>query len=338
MLLFLSITAWADENTLIDFTVLAADYDPAGGTDYTQHQATLMDYSEKAGYGYTDAELARMKVSLAIENFEIKLASSSSTVENQSQSYVLEAKTTSTAPDLKGESMADMPILAARIHFPESSFNSWAIIKPPFEIPAYEDKTTIAADGSLETDQQNAGLKDKYNSMGILKNVGVIKSISVTVCGRNFPHGLGVILKDQNDEEQHIFLGYLDFEGWRTLSWDNPNYITDVRNRTLRRYPLYPKSAPYVKFGGLILYRDSSHDGGDFVVYFKDVKVTYDRAVRDELRLDIDDESIWGIMEDREAARRAVELKRIGDMQVLRYLESQKMHEEETTTTGTTTP
>ena len=75
---------------------------------------------------------------------------------------------------------------------------------------------------------------------------------------------------------------------------------------------------------GFVIYKDASQEGGDFITYIKDVKVTYDKAVLD-LQRDIDDEDIWGILRERQEARRAAELKRLGNMQVLKYLEKQKM-------------
>jgi hypothetical protein len=56
----------------------------------------------------------------------------------------------------------------------------------------------------------------------------------------------------------------------------------------------------------------------------KDVKIVYDKAIMDTTR-DINDEAIWGILQQRNEARRLAELKRLGNLQVLRFLEKQKM-------------
>lgn len=74
-------------------------------------------------------------------------------------------------------------------------------------------------------------------------------------------------------------MGYLLFDGWRELVWSNPSYITDVRARELRLYPVYPIALPSVVFAGFQITRDAAHDGGPFVGYFKDVKIIYDKAV-----------------------------------------------------------
>jgi hypothetical protein len=77
--------------------------------------------------------------------------------------------------------------------------------------------------------------------------------------------------------------------------------------------------------------RDAAKEGGDFIGYFKDVKIIYDKAVLDTDR-DIDDESLWQIIQTRETARKIWEMERFGQNQVLRYLEQQKQAPENTFT------
>jgi hypothetical protein len=139
---------------------------------------------------------------------------------------------------------------------------------------------------------------------------------------------MSIILMDENNEEHEIFMGYLRFDGWRTLEWRNPNYIQEVRNRELRAFPLYPNLTPMRKLIGIRIYRDASMQGGNFVTYLKDISLTYDRAVL-QLERDINDEAVWGILQERERSRREAELQNLGSIQVLRYLEERKMHDED---------
>jgi hypothetical protein len=62
----------------------------------------------------------------------------------------------------------------------------------------------------------------------------------------------------------------------------------------------------------------------------------YDKAVL-TLERDIDDEATWGILQKREEARRSAELRRLGHIQVLRYLETKKMHAGEESSAGAQT-
>jgi hypothetical protein len=235
---------------------------------------------------------------------------------------------------------AGQSVLGIRIHFPTAEFNSWAKVVPPFTIPAFEKKVNVDDQGNI-TEAQASQSSDPVNArmtrfegtydpntkiktaFGVVKNVGVIKSVAVNVKGLNFPHGISAILLDADGNEQIVFLGYLNFDGWKTLRWDNPAYIQDVRNRELRVYPLYPKTTPMIKFNGFLITRDAAHEGGDFVCYVKDVRILYDKAVLDPVT-DIDDEAIWGIVEKKETERKEIESRRFGSQQVLRFIEKQK--------------
>ncbi len=328
----------ADRQTLIDFASLESDEDFEGRK---MHSTSTVDFSGQAGATYTVEEKKRMLVSLALDDWEIELASSSQTVENMRFSKCQEV-----ASKRFGK------VLGARIHFPEGQYNSFAIIKPPFEIPAFQ-RPTILQDGELrnmtaeEMSQINEqrGVKtgepgyvdknSKYDGMGVIKNVGDIKSIKVQVYGSNYPHGLSMRYKDQRGATHDIFMDHMNFDGWKEIIWNNPNYIKEVRDRALHSMPLYPQAFPFMKFLGFIVHRDGSNIGSDFVVYFKDIEVVYDKAVITVDR-DIDDETEWGILSDRESARRAAEIKRVGNMQVLRWLEKKKQSPEAETFEETT--
>ncbi len=326
LLLLAGSVLFADESVLIDFTKLTADTTVGKNTTPTENSATLVDFSNVAGATFTDEEKAAMKTSLALGNWDVMLASSSRSVRNQSDTMTRESPISAKAKPFNGEEIANKKVLGVRVHFPVESFNSWAIVKPSFDIPAYADKTTLQGD-KLVVDAKDAGRGEKFNGFGVVKNVGVLKSLSITAYGANFPNGLGVVLQDQDGNEQVMFMDYLQFDGWRTLTWNNPNYISEVRNRELRKYPLYPKSTPHVKLMGIIIYRDAAQEGGDFITYVKDIKITYDKAIIETER-DINDEVIWNILQQRYEARRMAELKRLGNLQVLRFLEKQKMHVE----------
>jgi hypothetical protein len=88
---------------------------------------------------------------------------------------------------------------------------------------------------------------------------------------------------------------------------------------------------PFIKFAGFEIKRDASKKGGDFVTYFKDVKVIYDKALLEPDR-DIDDEGVWNIIETRETARKLWQMERFGQQQVIRYIDTSKQATESTFT------
>lgn len=298
--------AFAEQATLIDFSKLI------GEGDAGLHAQTTIDYSRQAGSAYSAEDKAKMKISLAIPSWEIQLASSSQNVENQTNSYVRPSLVKQDAAKYGGET-----VMGVRIHFPEYGVNSYAVIKPPFTIPAY---------ATLEGDQ-NAKAGAQFDGFGVIKNVGVIKSIQINILGRNYSNSLSLLLENEYGQEQEIFMGYLNFDGWKALQWNNPNYQTEVRNRDVKVLPLYPRSNPLLKLKGIVIHRDAAQDGGDIVSYIKDIKVIYDQAVVDR-NSDVDDEAIWGILKTREEAARNAELAKLGNLQVLRSLETKKMAKE----------
>jgi hypothetical protein len=278
--------------------------DVAGGPevliDFQNLADTEIDFSKYPG-GIAEG-ISELKVDLSIPNWSVKLAPSSASPENR----VLSKCQPVPSKVMNGD------VMGVRVHFPTAPFNSWARVVPPFEIPIYEDAPGEQGEGT------------KFVNKGVLRNVGTIKSVTVRVTGRNFPHGLTIALKDDRDNYQEMFLGNLDFEGWRPLVWNNPNYIDDVKQRDLRKTPLYPESMPSEKFDSFIIYRHGSQIGGDFVTYFKDVQMVYDLAVL-EVERDINDEAAWQILQKRRDAKRAAEIRRLGILQVLRSKEMVKM-------------
>ena len=284
-----------------------------------------MDYGAVAGGSFTEEQKRIMKTSLAIRNWTVRLNSSARTVTREVLTYADEA-----------QSKQFGTVLGVRINFPVEPWNSNAFIRPPFEIPAYEPVGTIDDEGNIteaggnvmalsrfEGPDESGSGKPDY-AYGVVKNVGTIKSIAVNVYGLQFPHGLSVIIIDNEGNEKIFHVDYLNFDGWAELVWNNPAYVQEVRNRELRLIPLYPTATPFIKFGGFLIKRDGDRAGGDFVTYFKDVKIIYDKAVLDTDR-DIDDEGLWHIISDRETAKKKWEMSRFGQQQILRYLEQQKI-------------
>ncbi len=308
-------SVFAEESVLIDFAELVKDYQE-------QNKATMMDYSSVAGTRYTDEEKAAMQTSLFIDNWEVRLSSSSRTVLNDSKSYVAAVTAGDNARQYAGEQL-----MGIRIHYPLGTFNSNATVKPPFNIPAYATHPT----------EEGAVRGEQFNNYGVVKNVGVLKTIKVNVLGRNFPMGLSILLRDDKQEVKKYFITYLDFEGWKEIQWTNPNYIVKVRDRELRSFPQYPRSVPSLTLEGLLFTRDAMQEGGDFISYIKDISIIYDQAIRTDIDKDVDDEAVWGILEAREESRRSAEMKRVGNVQVLRYLEGKKMDQSAATATDTTT-
>lgn len=313
--------SFAKESVLIDFTQLDADTVADENGNPTENSRTVMDYSVSAGATFTSDQKSLMKTSLALPNWEVELNSSAQNVASIALSQVVAAPV---------KESADVPfagknVMGVRVLFPSWNSNANAKIVPPFEIQAYEPLADADENGvrQAQTDEQ----KGKYlfeDGYGLVKNVGTLKSISVTTMGMNFPHQLYVLLKDNDGVERRYLMGNLMFDGWKTLVWNNPDYVSEVRRREIRVYPIYPRGTPFVKFCGFQVTRDASDIGENYIGYFKDVKIIYDLAVLSSDR-DIDDEDLWGIITKQERDRQNGEMSRFGSKQVTRYIEKEKM-------------
>lgn len=322
--------ASAKESMLIDFTQLKADAVADENGNPTENGRTVMDYSVAAGATFTGEQKSLMKTSLALTSWEVVLNSSAKNPTSVGLSQVVAAPVKESA-DVP---FAGKEVMGVRVKFPTWANNANAKIVPAFDIPAYEPLADLDENGERKhpTDEQ----KGKYlfdDGYGVVRNVGTLKSIAVTTMGMNFPHQLYVLLTDNDNVTRRYLMGELFFDGWKTLQWNNPDYISEVRTREIRVYPIYPRGIPLVKFAGFQVCRDANHIGDDFIGYFKDVKIIYDLAVLTSDR-DIDDEDLWGIISKKEAERQAGEMARFGNKQVNRYLEKSKMATESEFTTS----
>jgi len=116
------------------------------------------------------------------------------------------------------------------------------------------------------------------DGQGVLHNVGLIKSITVTIRGGNAGHGLELRLRDQYHRPMTVRFGTLDFIGWRKLVWENPMYNQIRRDRALTR-PAPPPLLPLtLVLDSLVVYKAYFESQGHFVGYIKDIRIEYDPA------------------------------------------------------------
>lgn len=287
--------AFADSATLLDFNLLTAD-DGAGN-----NTATTIDVSKYTTYDLSEANKPTLKTSLAIERWDVELASSARFPKNQNLSFVKEV--------VSKAAEGTRNVMGVRILFPRDEINSSAKVVPEFNIPVWAER-----DGAYIF--QNKGL-------GVVMNVGTLKEVTLRVCGRNYTHRIHLLL-EVNGKEKSVDMGSLDFVGWRTLKWVNPNYISSLKDREWVNNPIYPGQMPYVKVLGFKLLKDVKYTAGDFIVYFDKIDIVYDRAYVDT-EFDIDDEAVWGIQGEWQADVEANQYRDIGKRQTKLFLEEQKI-------------
>ncbi|PKL11780.1 MAG: hypothetical protein CVV50_05235 [Spirochaetae bacterium HGW-Spirochaetae-6] len=294
-------TLFAKEAVLINFD------------QYEQKLSEEGAYAKERGERVLDENLLpQFKITvddMKIDKWVVELNSSARSVKSKIYSQTKKV----TTKGLVGG--APRTVLGARIHFPTWPFAAWARISPPFEFPTYGEDGQFA---------------NKNN--GLVENTGDIYQLSVEVNGRNYNNAFIVRMKNQNEEVEEYFMGYLFFEGWRRLIWKNPHYVTNVDLREIMRLPLYPRSVPYKKLDSFVVYRHGDQWGGDFVIYVANVNVTYDLAILEEER-DVDDEAVWKIVAEQTKMKQERERKLNAELLDLRRREEAKMHVKKAVTT-----
>ncbi|MEJ5284030.1 MAG: flagellar filament outer layer protein FlaA [Brevinematales bacterium] len=273
LLTFLMVDGFsAIRRTIIDFNT----YDEkikAQFTDPKESYITNVDGYPKLVVGYEDYML---------NNWDVELGESSGDIKNKILSY---------CKSVKSQRFGNT--LGVRIHFPKWNNNSYALIKPPFPIKIYDT---------------NGQFINAEN--GVIPNVSEVKSVSVWVNGRNFNFGLAIRMKDRFENIHEFFMGWLYFDGWRKLTFTNPNFTENINAKKLKREPLYPYDIPYLVFDSFVIYRPADQIGGDFVTYIANMEIEYTPYFVDS-EDDIKDEEVWGIITKRMLRRQEAEERRL---------------------------
>ncbi len=273
LLTFLMVDGFsAIRRTIIDFNT----YDEKIKAQFIEPKESLItnvDGYPKLIVGYED---------YLLNNWDVELGESSGDIKNKILSY---------CKSVKSQRFGNT--LGVRIHFPKWNNNSYALIKPPFPIKIYDT---------------NGQFINAEN--GVIPNVSEVKSVSVWVNGRNFNFGLAIRMKDRFENIHEFFMGWLYFDGWRKLTFTNPNFTENINAKKLKREPLYPYDIPYLVFDSFVIYRPADQIGGDFVTYIASMEIEYTPYFVDG-EDDIKDEEVWGIITKRMLRRQEAEERRL---------------------------
>lgn len=188
------------------FAVLASIFIAASAYGLTN--STLIDFSISGNADNLQSEegdtneLITAQQSLYNDNWVVWLNDSARLTENRRNSYV-------TNTDSKGNNgtWEEGKVLGIRVHFPIAAWNSYALVKPAYELEMYG-----GAEGTKYTEGK-----------GVIHNVGEIRSISSWVYGRNYLISYFVNLQNELGELKSYPMGNVYFSGWRQLKWEIEN-------------------------------------------------------------------------------------------------------------------
>lgn len=281
--------------------------------DFNNLENTTIDFSEMAGQDvWTKEQRDAMRLDLNPKNWRAKVCPSS---------WVkLARERTKVIPVTNSLNFPNETVLGIRIFFPERYANSYAEILPPFEIPSfYDDK------------EEPDGMGGMFLHKGVVRNVGILRKLSVKILGNNFKYVFYVRIEDGRGQVRDVFIGFLDYVGWKTKSWVNPNIDWELQLREAKKGsgPYYPDELPTIKLVNFLIHRAEPQITGNFVTMIKEVSIEYDEAFLEVGKAEYLQESIFGIHKEQLVERANVIMRNVDKRVYLEWVEKAKQHKEE---------
>jgi len=127
-------------------------------------------------------------------------------------------------------------------------------------------------------------LRRGYNSITIrpirpISIEGVTKTVSVWVVGRNFNHDLKLLIQDFFGRNYEIYVGKLNFQGWKKLTVAIPPQTDGINGVVQRSY--YYNNQIGIRITGFRIECDPMETYGSYYVYFDDLRAVTDLFAED---------------------------------------------------------
>ena len=112
---------------------------------------------------------------------------------------------------------------------------------------------------------------------------GITKTVSMWVCGRNMGHQLWLIVQDYNGNQFEIWMGSLEFSGWKKLTTAIPPSSDNVHG--IVQQSVYHGDKPGLRIVGFRVDCNPEEAQGSFYMYMDDLRAVtdlYDMENKDE--------------------------------------------------------
>jgi hypothetical protein len=104
---------------------------------------------------------------------------------------------------------------------------------------------------------------------------GITKTVSVWIAGRNFNHEIKLLLEDFFGRYYELYLGRLNFQGWKKLTVAIPPQAEDGVNGVVQRSYHYNNQMG-IKILGFRIDCDPMEAYGSYYIYFDDLRAVTD--------------------------------------------------------------
>jgi len=109
---------------------------------------------------------------------------------------------------------------------------------------------------------------------------GITKTVSIWVAGRNYNHELVLLIEDFFGRPFELYVGKLNFQGWKKLTVAIPPQAEDGLNGIVQRNYHYNNNLG-IKITGLRIDVDPWEAYGSYYVYFDDLRAVTDLFAED---------------------------------------------------------
>jgi hypothetical protein len=109
---------------------------------------------------------------------------------------------------------------------------------------------------------------------------GITKTVSIWAVGRNYNHELYLIVQDFFGRQFELYMGKLNFQGWKQLTVAIPPQAEDGKNGIVQRNYHYNNNLG-IKILGLMVKCDPQETFGSYYVYFDDLRAVTDLFAED---------------------------------------------------------
>lgn len=286
--------------TLIDFTQI----------DQEQDQTLFIEYSNMLKITLPKAEADNLpKIDYALQNWKV--------IPQRSIRYphILDAGYTKGVEVLEGD-LAGQTVFGIKIKFPDFNFDMYVDVQPPFP-----PVSTPSVD-------------NPFVNNGLLLNVGMVRSAYMTVYGLYQDEKLYLVTEDDLGNEYEYSFGSLNFVGWKTMEWVNPNYLENTLVREIKQAPFYPRMSSSRRIKTIKVQRSAVNGTLDFVTYIKNIEFVYDNAVNENLFNEFAHEETWKILENSSMLREKILLEKTSIERYFEYLNNRKKYDFPTDSIG----
>ncbi|MBN2441576.1 MAG: hypothetical protein JXJ04_09515 [Spirochaetales bacterium] len=181
-------------------------------------------------------------------------------------------------PEYKTETI---PIIEITVDFSNAPAQTMgAVMVSPLLLPPGKE-TGINKPEDLTISRKEKDFVNKIDGYGLIRNIGALKSITIIARSNEDDEKISIILADEEEQDTLFFIEGFRENQWRSLVYNNPDYIRDVRNLNSREFSPGVSILPHLLFKGLVIYKPEKNKDQKVILLVQSIALNYDKAYLD---------------------------------------------------------